>query len=410
MKRVLIVGSGGREHALAWKLSQEAEVFATPGNPGIASVGTCLPGDPLTVAKQLQPDLVVVGPENPLIEGLADRLRAADVPVFGPGADGAMLEASKAYAKDQMARAGVPTAAYQSFQNAEAARHYAAYRFGQGFQLAVKASGAALGKGVVVCSTLEEASDAIDMMMVDQELGEAGDTVVLEDRLVGREFSLLTVCSGTEFVSLPVAQDYKRALDGDRGPNTGGMGTYSPAPWVSDDLLQRSEAEVVVPLLASLASQGFDYRGVLFSGLMVVNDRPYCLEYNVRFGDPETQSVVRRLGSGFLDLLAAAASGRSLPQPKVLNNAAITVVLASGGYPGSYAKGLEIKLPANLPPGVEVFHAGTSLADGRLVTSGGRVLGVSAAASSPEDARAAAYAAANAILFEGKAFRSDIGL
>lgn len=408
--RVLIVGSGGREHALAWKLAQEAEVFASPGNPGIAQVGTCLSGDPLTIATDLKPDLVVVGPENPLIDGLGDRLRAGGIPTFGPGAAGAKLEASKAYAKERMSKAGIPTAAYQSFQEAEAARHYAAHRFGQGFQLAVKASGAALGKGVVVCSTLNEASEAIDMMMVDRELGDAGDTVVLEDRLVGREFSLLSVCSGTEFVSLPVAQDYKRSLDGDRGPNTGGMGTYSPAPWVSDDLLRRTEAEVVAPLLASLASDGIDYRGVLFSGLMVVDDRPYCLEYNVRFGDPETQSVVRRLGSGFLDLLMAAADGRSLPRPEVLDNASITVVLASGGYPGSYAKGLAIHLPSELPDGVEIFHAGTSSSGGLLVTSGGRVLGISAAAAMAEAARAAAYSAVDTIQFEGRTFRTDIGL
>lgn len=409
MKRVLIVGSGGREHALAWKLAQEAEVFATPGNPGISTVGPCLSGDPFAVATEVKPDLVVVGPENPLIDGLADRLRAAGISTFGPGAEGAKLEASKAYAKEQMASAGVPTAAYQTFQDAEAARRYAAHRFTQGFQLAVKASGAALGKGVVVCSTLDEASEAIDMMMVDRELGHAGDTVVLEDRLVGREFSLLSVCSGEEFVSLPVAQDYKRALDGDGGPNTGGMGTCSPAPWVSRELLRRTEAEVVAPLLASLAQQGIDYRGVLFSGIMVVDDRPYCLEYNVRFGDPETQSVVRRLGSGLVDLLVAAGAGTPLPHLDVRDNAAITVVLASGGYPGNYAKGIAINLPNEFPDGVEVFHAGTSLADGRLVTSGGRVLGVSAAADTAEEARATAYATVDAIHFDGMAFRSDIG-
>ena len=206
------------------------------------------------------------------------------------------------------------------------------------------------------------------------------------------------------------SQDYKRSLDGDRGPNTGGMGTYSPAPWVSDDLLRRTEAEVVAPLLASLASDGIDYRGVLFSGLMVVDDRPYCLEYNVRFGDPETQSVVRRLGSGFLDLLMAAADGRSLPRPEVLDNASITVVLASGGYPGSYAKGLAIHLPSELPDGVEIFHAGTSSSGGLLVTSGGRVLGISAAAAMAEAARAAAYSAVDTIQFEGRTFRTDIGL
>ncbi len=407
--KVFVVGSGGREHALAWKLSQESEVFACPGNPGIAQVAECVDGDPVAVAQAIRPDLIVIGPENPLIEGLADNLRALGFAVFGPGARGAQLEASKAFSKDLMAKAGVPTAAFGTFSDAAQAIEFARARYDAGYQVAVKASGAALGKGVVVCETFEEASEAIEMMMVDREFGDAGATVVIEDRLVGREFSLLTLCSGTSFLSLPIAQDYKRALDGDRGPNTGGMGTYSPCGWVSDELVRQSEAEIVAPLLSQLANDGIDYRGVLFSGVMVQDGVPYCLEYNVRFGDPETQTVMRRLGSGFLSALMAVAEGRAVPQVEVLDNAAVTVVMASGGYPGQYEKGRPISIPDGLSESVVVFHAGTLMRDGKLVTSGGRVLGVSEVGKTVDEARAKAYSAVSQIQFEGAFARRDVG-
>lgn len=405
--RVLVVGSGGREHALAWKLAMEAEVHCTPGNPGIAQVADCHEGDPLSVAKATGADLVVIGPENPLIEGLADSLREAGFATFGPGAAGARLEASKAFSKEQMIRANVPTAASGTFTDPGKAREFTRARFDKGIQVAVKACGAALGKGVVVAMTVEEAIEAVDMMMVDREFGEAGDTVIVEDRLIGREFSLLTVCSGTSFISLPVAQDYKRALDGDRGPNTGGMGTFSPVPWVDADLVAQTEESVVRPILENFAREGIDYRGVLFSGLMLVDGSPYCLEYNVRFGDPETQSIVRRLGAGFGSLLHAAARGAPLPEIEVLDNHVVSVVLASGGYPGAYEKGMPIHIPA-LPDGVQVFHAGTSLRAGQLVTSGGRVLAATASAETLRLAKDLAYEAAEAITFEGKMFRGDI--
>lgn len=405
--RVLVVGSGGREHALVWKLAQECEVHAAPGNPGVATLAECHTGEPLEVARRVRPDLVVIGPENPLIEGLADTLREAGFPTFGPGSDGAKLEASKAFSKEQMLLAGVPTADSGIFKEPAAAKEFTRARFGAGKHVAVKASGAALGKGVVVATSLEEAEDAIDMMMVDREFGDAGATLVIEDRLVGREFSLITVCSGTRYVSLPVVQDFKRALDGDRGPNTGGMGTYGPVPWVGQDLVRQTEVDVVEPMLASLAAQGIDYRGVLFSGLMLVDGTPFCLEYNVRFGDPETQSIVRRIGSGFAGLLKAASLGDDLKAPAVLDNAVVSVVLASGGYPGAYAKGKPIEIP-KLEPEIVVFHAGTALKDGRLVTAGGRVLAVSATADTVSAARKAAYDAAQHIEFEGKFCRSDI--
>ena len=407
--RILVVGSGGREHALAWKLAQEAEVFACPGSYGLSRVAECVPGDVVEIAAKLRPDLVVVGPENPLIDGLADRLRVAGFATFGPGAAGARLEASKAYAKDMMVRAGVPTAAHRSFTDATLARDFVRERFAEGREVAVKASGAALGKGVVVAHTLDEADEAISMMMEDRDLGEAGETVVIEDRLVGREFSLLTVCSDGQFVSLPVAQDYKRALDGDRGPNTGGMGSISPVPWVSSTLIARTEERVVAPILAALNREGVGYRGLLFSGLMVVDDEPYCLEYNVRFGDPETQSVVRRLGSGFADLLHAAALGETLPAISVQDNHAITVVVASGGYPGEYETGKAMSLFQPIPHELVLFFAGTRKDEGYLQTSGGRVLGVSAAAETPERARRLAYDCAAKVEFPGAYYRTDIG-
>lgn len=407
--RVLIVGSGGREHALAWKLAQESEVFATPGNPGISSVATLEEGTVEEVCLRLSPDLVVIGPENPLIDGLADKVRALGFPVFGPGADGAQLEGSKAFSKALMIDAGVPTALSETCTSADDAHSVVSRFFAEGRQVVVKASGAAFGKGVVVCSTQEEADEAIDTMMVDRELGASGDTVVIEERLDGQEFSLLTVCSGTSFVSLPVAQDYKRALDGDRGPNTGGMGSYSPVPWVTDAMVAETEARVVAPILAVLASRGIDYRGVLFSGLMVQRGEIFCLEYNVRFGDPEIQSIVRRLGPGFGDLLLAAAKGEDLTgwDLEVLDDAAVTVVMASPGYPGSYPKGIPMVIPHDDERDV-FFHAGTASNAGLTVSSGGRVLAVSSVGADIAEARGRAYRACADVSFDGGFYRKDI--
>lgn len=412
--RILVIGSGGREHALAWKLAQEAEVLVAPGNAGIAQDVECVDvraNDPhgiLGLCRQRSIDLVVVGPEDPLIAGLANYLRENGVAVYGPSSDGAQLEGSKAYSKQLMAEAGVLTARYESFQDAHLAKEFARGLAESGAMPVIKASGNALGKGVVVANSLEEAEEAIDMMMVDREFGDAGSTVVVEERLMGFEFSLLTLCSGTDLHSLPVAQDYKRALDGDRGPNTGGMGTYSPVPAVPADLVRQAEEMAVKPMLAHMKSKGIDYRGTLFSGFMVQNGKPYCLEYNVRFGDPETQTVMRRLGKGFANALLAAANGETIPPVEVFDHSAVTVVVASGGYPGTYAKGVSVHLPANLREGVKVFHAGTTLREGQLVSSGGRVLGVSAIGETQEEAREAAYEVCDQIEFEGKHYRRDI--
>ena len=413
--RVLVVGSGGREHALVWKLVQEAEVYCTPGNAGIAK--TCQTFDVaadqtdriIALAKQLGVDFVLVGPEAPLIHGLGNALRAAGVAVVGPGSEGAQLEGSKAFSKRLMVEARVPTADYGEFHDPESARVFVGEMFAKGRNVAVKTSGAAFGKGVSVCVTQEEAEEAIAKAMIEKVFGPAGETLVIEDCLFGKEFSLLTLVSGRHFRSLPVAQDYKRAFDGDRGPNTGGMGGYTPVSWLSEDLVKTTEERVVAPLLSKLAEKGIDYRGVLFSGLMVVGGVPYCLEYNVRFGDPETQSIVRRLGKGFAEALRAVSNAEPIPEIEVLDNAAVTVVMASEGYPGKHANGRKVTIPEDLPEEVVVFHAGTqTLLDG-LVTSGGRVLGVSATGKSVEDARKTAYASASRIDFKGGFFRTDIG-
>lgn len=414
--RICVIGGGGREHALCWKFDLEGhEVFCAPGNPGIAEVATVADHAVhdrkaiLDWVNEVKPDLVVVGPEDPLIAGMADMFRENGFDVFGPGQGAARLEGSKAFSKDMMKRAGIPTAKYQSFSDPVAAREYASAEFGAGRPVVVKASGAALGKGAIVCDSVEEAHVAIDSMLVAMELGEAGRTVVLEERLSGREFSLLTLVSGKEILSLPVAQDYKRIADGDEGPNTGGMGTYSPVEWVSEELVRETEDVVVRPILASLAELDIDYRGVLFSGVMLSDGVPYCLEYNVRFGDPETQSVVRRLGDGFAESLLACARGESIPAVQVLDDAVCTVVVASEGYPGDYEKGREIEI-GELLDGVEIFHAGTRLVGEDLLTSGGRVLAVSATGVEADEARAKAYAGVGAVRFEGMQYRRDIGV
>lgn len=416
--KILIVGSGGREHALAWKLSQEAEVHCTPGNPGIRSVAE-VHDVPVSdhsgierLAVSLAVDIVVVGPEDPLIAGLADRLRGAGLAVFGPGAEGAQLEGSKAFSKDCMLEANIPTAEFETFSEAKAAKIYALAKFEAGTPVVVKASGAALGKGVVVCGSYEEAEEAIDSMLVRGDLGEAGKVIVIEDRLIGREFSLLTICSDEGMVSLPVAQDYKRALDGDRGPNTGGMGTVSPVAWVTDSLIEETEQQVVLPMLKLLRSKGISYRGVLFSGLMVCRGKVYCLEYNVRFGDPETQSVMCRLGDGLANLLLAAAKGEPISREQnrleVLDNHVATVVVASAGYPGAYEKGKPIAVDV-ASQDVVVFQAGTGMINDQLVTAGGRVLAVTASGKSAESVREIVYSAVKNVNFEGAYYRNDIG-
>lgn len=409
--RILVIGSGGREHALCWKLAQEAEVICAPGNAGIAEDAECIniPVNDfhslLTLIRERSIDLVVIGPEDPLVRGLADAVREAGVLCFGPGQAAAQLEGSKAFCKAMMQRAGVPTADYQVFIDADAAKAYATTKYSAGIKLAIKASGNALGKGVIVAETLKEAEEGIDTV---KALGEAGKTLVLEEKLEGKEFSLLTITNGKEIYSLPVAQDYKRINDGDQGPNTGGMGTFSPVDWVTPQIINQTERETVIPILNTLREDGVEYRGVLFSGLMLTAKGPMCLEYNVRFGDPETQSILPRLGKGFAEALRACAAGEPIPAIEILDNATVTVVAASAGYPADYEKGKSITI-AQLPENVKLFHAGTKLTNGQLETNGGRVLAVSATASTKDGARGKAYEALKQIHFDGMQARSDIG-
>lgn len=409
--RILVIGGGGREHALAWKLSQEAEVICAPGNPGIAEDVECVAipthdfAGIVKLAQERTVDLVVVGPEGPLIAGLADALREQGFLTFGPGQVAAQLEGSKAFAKAMMQRSGVPTASYQTFIDVDASKEYVIRQFAEGKQVVLKASGNALGKGVIVSETLEEALEGIDTL---KALGEAGKTLVIEERLVGREFSLLTIVSDSGIHSLPVSQDHKRVFDHDEGPNTGGMGTYSPLAWLDDDIVLQVETEIVKPIVHAFQEDKISYRGIIFSGVMVTADGPKCIEYNARFGDPETQSVVRRLGTGFANALLQAAKGEPIAPPVVIDQSAITIALASGGYPGTYTKGLPI-IVGPMDPSVKLFHAGTSLAEKQLVTNGGRVMGVTAVGPNLDAARNLAYAAVNQISFEGMHYRTDIG-
>jgi phosphoribosylamine--glycine ligase len=417
--RVLVVGGGGREHALAWKLAQSPLVgalYAAPGNPGIARHATCLPiradalDDLVAFAKRERIDLTVVGPEAPLVAGLADRLLEAGLAVFGPTAAAAEIEGSKAFAKRLMAEHGIPTARFGTFEDAGAARRYCR---DVGPPVVVKASGLAAGKGVVVCRTLEEADRAIGECMERRVFGAAGATVVIEEVLVGEEVSFFALANGTDAVALAAAQDHKTVFDDDRGPNTGGMGAYCPVPGFDAETEKHVMETIVRPTITALARAGRPYRGVLFVGLMMTADGPRVLEFNCRFGDPECQAVLARASSDLVPSLVAAARGAALRGPapgEEAAEAAVCVTLASGGYPGEYRTGVPIEgvEAAEAVPGVRVFHAGTARRDDRLVTAGGRVLGVTAVAGDVAAAVGAAYAAVGAVRFEGMHYRSDI--
>lgn len=413
--RVLLVGSGGREHALAWKMAQEAEVIAAPGNPGIAEIADCHPfaSDDatglVTLAKEVSADLILFGPEGPLIEGVGDSAHEAGVLALGPSASAARLEGSKAFAKSQMNAAGVPTAEFESFTEPGKARSYARRLIDKWGGVAIKACGAALGKGVVLAGTELEASQAIEDMLELKLFGTAGETIVIEQRLAGPEFSLLTLCNEAGFYSLPVAHDYKRLRDGDEGPNTGGMGSVCPSPRVTPALLEETEARIVKPILAQMRGQNAPFTGVLFSGVLTQDGQPYCLEYNVRFGDPETQSIMRCLGQGFVEALRACAAGEPIEPIETLRHSAVSVVLASAGYPDSPRLGKPVRI-GKMPGGCMFFHAGTKRReDGALVTSGGRIGAVSAIGPDVPSARALTYEALTQVQFEGAYHREDIG-
>ncbi len=420
--RVLLVGGGGREDALAWKISQSpvlTRLIAAPGNPGIARRAECEPvkdtalDDLLALAKRERADLTVVGPELPLALGLADRFRADGLAVFGPSAAAARLESSKAFAKELMARHGIPTGRFRIFSDPRAARRYCR---SLGAPVVVKADGLAAGKGAIVCRTLEEADRAVAACMEERAFGEAGLTVVVEEFLAGEEASFFALSDGTSVLPLIAAQDHKTVFDDDAGPNTGGMGAYSPAPVMDAAMQERVMADIVRPTIAAMAKEGAPYAGVLFAGLMITRDGPRVIEFNCRFGDPECQAILPRLEADLLPLLESAATGRGLPASlRWRPEASVCVVLASAGYPGKYETGRAISglnqhWGLDPEPGaVNVFHAGTAVKDGRLVTAGGRVLGVQALGRDVRDAVANAYAGVARIHFDGVHFRKDIG-
>jgi len=416
--KVLLVGGGGREHALAWKLAQSprlTRLYAAPGNPGIAAHADCVPvrdtdlDELVALARQERVELAVIGPELPLSLGLRDRLSDAGLSVFGPSQAAARLESSKAFAKDLMARYGIPTARFRVFQDADAARRFCREL---GAPLVVKADGLAAGKGAMVCATLPEADAAIRLCLDEDAFGAAGRTVVVEEFMTGEEASFFVITDGVSALPLPTAQDHKTIFDDDRGPNTGGMGAYSPAPVMDEAMTGRVMDEIVAPTLAAMAKEGAPYAGVLFVGLMIGPDGPRVVEFNCRFGDPECQAILPRLDGDVLPVFEAVAAGRGLPASlRWRREASVCVVLASPGYPGTPRAGLAIEgvEAAAALPGVNVFHAGTARRDGALLTAGGRVLGVQTLGGDIRAAIERAYDAVGRIRFEGMQFRHDIG-
>ena len=417
--RILLIGGGGREHALAWKLVQSPKVeklFAAPGNPGMALLQKCecinLNVDDLEgvadYAEEQSIDLTVVGPEAPLVAGLADVFKRRGLPVFGPSKDAAQLEGSKAFSKELMAKYNIPTAFFKICEDIETAKAYVEEK---GAPIVVKADGLAAGKGVVVAMTKQEALDAIDEMMGDHKFGAAGARLVLEEYMEGEEASLLAFTDGKTVVPMIAAQDHKRVFDGDEGPNTGGMGTYAPAPVMTDVLRLKATELILKPVVEAMAKEGMPYQGCLYAGLMIKGDSVKVVEFNCRFGDPETQVVLPLLDGDLAEIMLACATG-TLNKAEVAwyNKAAVCVVMASGGYPESYEKGKEITglAAAEEDKDVVVFHAGTKEAEGKIVTSGGRVLGVTAVDSSIRAARDRAYAAVEKIAFEKNFYRKDI--
>ena len=416
--RILVVGGGGREHALAWKLAQSPEVsglYAAPGNPGIAEVAECVPikadaiADLGAFAARERIDLTVVGPELPLALGLADHFAERGLPVFGPIRAAAELEGSKVFAKQLFARYGIPTARFGVFDDPAKARDFV---HDLGGRAVVKADGLAAGKGAIVCRDLAAAEQAIGDMLERRVFGEAGARVVVEELLEGEELSFFALTDGERICPLAAAQDHKAVFDDDRGPNTGGMGAYSPPPVLDATLARRILDGVIRPTVRAMAAEGRPYRGVLFAGLMLTAEGPKVLEYNVRHGDPECQTLMVRLAADLLPLCRAVAEGQGLPETVAWRpEAVVCVVLASAGYPGSYPTGQPIAglEAAGARPGVTVFHAGTARRDGRLVTAGGRVLGVTALGADIPAAIQAAYEAVGDIHFEGMHYRRDIG-
>ncbi|MDD5438654.1 MAG: phosphoribosylamine--glycine ligase [Candidatus Omnitrophica bacterium] len=416
--KILLIGAGGREHALAWKIAQSrrvTKIYCAPGNAGIAEIAECVPikADDIDglvrFAKSNACDLTCVGPELPLVLGIVDRFSGEGLTIFGPTRGAALLEKSKVYAKEIMRKYGVPTAGFETFGDPAKARAYVKEK---GAPIVVKADGLAAGKGVAVCKTVDEALEAIDLAMVRKIFGDAGDRVVIEEALSGEEASILAIADGKNWVILDSAQDHKRVFDHDCGPNTGGMGAYSPAPVVTGELLKQIEREVISPMIRGMEQEGYPFRGVLYAGIMVTKNGPRVLEFNVRFGDPETQVILPRMKTDLVEIMEASAGGKLAGRTiDWLPKACVSVVLASGGYPGGYVSGKKITgiETAKAAGTVMVFHAGTAKKGDAYVTSGGRVLNVVGLGGTIREAVTATYEACGKINFEDMHYRRDIG-
>lgn len=416
--KVLIVGGGGREHAIAWKVAQSKRVekiYCAPGNAGIAEYAECVSIGAMefeklaAFAKEKEIDLTVVGMDDPLVGGIVDVFEAEGLRVFGPNKAAAILEGSKAFSKDLMKKYNIPTAAYENFDNAEAA---IAYLETAKFPIVLKADGLALGKGVLICNTLEEAKEGVRTIMLDKQFGESGNTMVVEEFMTGREVSVLTFVDGKTIKTMTSAQDHKRAKDGDQGLNTGGMGTFSPSPFYTKEVEEFCEKYIYQATVDAMRAEGRTFKGIIFFGLMLTEDGPKVLEYNARFGDPETQVVLPRMKTDIVDVFEACIDG-TLDQVDLEfeDNAAVCVVLASAGYPEKYEKGFQITGLEEFKKhdGYYCFHAGTKFDGEAIVTNGGRVLGVTAKGADLKEARSKAYAATEWVQFENKYKRSDIG-
>jgi phosphoribosylamine---glycine ligase len=412
--KVLIVGRGGREHAIAWKAAQSplvAKLYAAPGNPGIAQVAELVPVDEHDIdalvrfAKQEGIDLTIVGPEAPLLAGIVDRFEAEGLPIFGPRKNAALIEGSKAFAKELMKKYGIPTAEHATFTSYEEAK---AYIEKKGAPIVIKADGLAAGKGVIVAATLSEAIEALDVMMIENQFGDASKKVVVEEYLEGEEFSLMAFVHGERVYPLAIAQDHKRAYDNDKGPNTGGMGAYSPVPQISKQTVETALSTILQPMAKALAAEGRPFTGVLYAGLMETSQGPKVIEFNARFGDPEAQVVLPRLENDLIEVITAVMEGRSI-ELRWSEEAVIGVVLAAKGYPGAYERGAVISGWDQLEEKTLLFHAGTRMENNTLYTNGGRVLLVAAKGETLEQARKAVYAQISHIACDQLFYRRDIG-
>jgi phosphoribosylamine--glycine ligase len=414
--KVLVIGSGGREHALVWKIRQSprvSKVFCAPGNAGIAGLAECVDISVdniprlLDFARREKIEMALVGPEAPLTNGIVDSFKEAGLNVFGPTARAAAIEGSKAWSKTLMDKYNIPTAGFAIFSDAGSAGDYIKKN---GAPCVVKADGLAAGKGVIVCATVEQALSAVDDIMVKSVFGSAGNRVIIEERLEGEELSVMAFTDGETVVPMMSAQDHKQVFDADCGPNTGGMGAYAPAPACTPEIQQSALEDVLKPMVSALAHEGCPYRGVLYAGLMITSQGIRTLEFNVRFGDPEAQPLLMLLETDLVDICESVLAGKlALQKVSWKEGSSVCVVLASGGYPGQYSTGYFIEGLNGLPENLQVFHAGTKIKDGKLVTSGGRVLGVTAFAPDIQEAIAKAYDGVNKIKFKDMHYRKDIG-